>query len=149
MHENNFINELKNKLEIIQKEIAELQTDVRDKLRVIEEKQKSAEYIIKLLAIEGANLQDNNFADIISKSIADIAYEELIEDTNKNPIHYRDLYNRIISKGIPISGKDPEANLLTHISRDTRFVRVSSGTYGLSEWGLIPMSKRNRRKKKR
>lgn len=37
-----------------------------------------------------------------------------------------------MAQGIRIVGKNPEANLLAHISRDQRFARVSRGMYTLN-----------------
>jgi hypothetical protein len=78
-----------------------------------------------------------------------LAYELLSKLESKESQHYRELYKIFVSKGIPISGKDPAANLLTHISRDDRFVRVAPGTYGLKEWGVEPAKKKTSRKKRR
>ncbi|NMC58668.1 MAG: hypothetical protein GYA51_04670, partial [Candidatus Methanofastidiosa archaeon] len=60
-----------------------------------------------------------------------------------------DIFKNISSKGILIPGKNPAANLLTQISRDNRFARVSPGTYGLKEWGIQPTLKNKKIIKKR
>jgi len=149
MSEDSFVIELKKKLSLIQEEISLLQKSVKDTLDKIEEKQKAVEHIVKLLEIEGEGLNDSTINDFINKSISDFAYEHFSELEEKKPLHYRDLYNGLIAKGIPISGKDPAANLLTHVSRDNRFVRVAPGTYGLQEWGLEPLKKKTTRKRRR
>ena len=85
---------------------------------------------------------------IQQKSISDMAYEKLSQSATKEPIHYRRLADLIIADGKLIPGQDPAANLISHLSRDTRFVRVGRGTYGLAEWGLEPVKKVSSRKKK-
>lgn len=50
------------------------------------------------------------------------------------PIHYRELAELLASKGVYVPGRDPAANLLSHMSRDSRFRRFERGTYGLQHW---------------
>jgi len=149
MASDNYVFELKNKLHLLQGEIADLQKSVQDSLEKIDEKQKIVEHIVRLLEIEGVGLEDSDNADFINKSYSDLAYELLSELDSNEPRHYRDLYKIFVAKGIPISGKDPAANLLTHISRDNRFVRVAPGTYALKEWGLEPIKKKTARRKRK
>lgn len=53
------------------------------------------------------------------------------------PMHYTDLYQAVAERGFQIPGEKPEANFLTHLNRDVRFVRVRPGTYGLREDGAL------------
>ena len=147
MDNDNYVFELKNKLSLLQAEIADLQKSVQASLEKIDEKQKVVEHIVRLLAIEGVGLEDFEIADYINKSYSGLAFELLTAFDSKEPLHYRELYKIFVAKGIPVSGKDPAANLLTHISRDDRFVRVAPGTYGLKEWGLEPIKKKTTRRK--
>jgi hypothetical protein len=149
MDNNNYILELKNKLSQIQEEITHLQKLVENSLEKIDKQQKVAEHIIRLLEIEGVALEDSKIADFINKSYSDLAFDLLATMDKREPQHYREIYKAFVSKGIPISGKDPAANLLTHISRDERFVRVAPGTYGLKEWGLEPIKKKTTRRKRK
>lgn len=149
MNNDNYVFELKNKLSLIQDEISQLQINVKDSLEKVEEQQKAAEHIVRLLEIEGVDIGNSQIADFINKSYSDLAYELLQNSDLKEPQHYRDIYNAFLSKGIPVSGKDPAANLLTHISRDERFVRVAPGTYGLKEWGLETVKKKTTRKRRK
>jgi hypothetical protein len=48
-------------------------------------------------------------------------------------LHYREIAQRVRDRGVAIQGVDPEAALLTSISRDPRIGRISRGTYGLTE----------------
>jgi len=98
--------------------------------------QKSAESIIQLLTIEGVPIDSIDMQGLIQESISDLAFEYLNSINEKHPLHYMDIFNGILASGKSLPGKNPAANLLTHMSRDKRFIRVSSGTYGLSEWGI-------------
>jgi HB1/ASXL restriction endonuclease-like protein with HTH domain len=48
-------------------------------------------------------------------------------------LHYREIAQRIRARGTAIQGVDPEATLLTSISRDPRIGRIGRGIYGLTE----------------
>ena len=76
-------------------------------------------------------------------SFLDVAGEILADEGV--PLHYEQLYQRIVSRDIRVSGANPAANLLTHMSRDSRFVRVGRGTYGIAGRDT-PRSRRKRRK---
>lgn len=68
------------------------------------------------------------------------------------PIHYRDLATRLKAYGVPVAGQDPAANLLSSMSRDSRFQRYGRGVYGLTSWntktgsdkGTHPQSRKRR-----
>jgi hypothetical protein len=47
-------------------------------------------------------------------------------------LHYREIAQRIRARGVAIQGIDPEATLLTSISRDPRIGRIGRGVYGLT-----------------
>lgn len=66
----------------------------------------------------------------IKNNIADILADE------NGDLHYKHIYERLLKRGIKITGKDPLQNLLSYLSRDDRFVRVDKGTYTLSEEAL-------------
>jgi len=143
------IKELKLKLEIVQEDIKKLQQLVKDSLDSIDEKQNIAENIIELLKFEGVDISNLSFNSMVSKSIPNIVYEKMTQLMEKKPLHYSDIYKLLVKNGIPVPGKNPEANLLTQISRDERFVRVSPGTYGLADWGLTPVKKVVRKRKRK
>jgi len=133
-----FAQVLDQRLGQLKAEIKDLQASIQELFIQIEKKQKQAHHIIQLLGSEGKELEDQELRTFGQIQIADIAYDQLKNSTNKLPIHYRELTNLIQSAGVLIPGKDPAANLLSHMNRDGRFVRVSPGTYGLKEWDLKP-----------
>ena len=146
--DNEFIEALTNRLSILKNEISALQDEIQGLFISVEKKQKQAQHILLLLSAEGHTVEDQDLRSLGQIQISQIVFEQMNSDSKKTPIHYRDLTNEIQSKGILLPGKDPAANLLSHISRDERFVRVAPGTYGLNSWGLEPYKPRKRRRKK-
>jgi hypothetical protein len=142
---------LQTKLKELEVRIAEKRSQVQAAFVVIGELQAQAEHIVELLRAEGIELNGGSLRNITQGSVADAAYEYVSGRRQQAPVHYRDLAEGIMSQGVPIPGKDPVANLLSHISRDQRFVRVGAGTYALAEWGITPApsTKRHRAKKRR
>lgn len=149
MGNEDYTNMLLNKLEELKSDIDEFQKRVQAIFDQIDHKQKQAQHIIELLKIEGIEPNKDKLESLGQVSVADLAYQNLSQKDSHQPIHYRELANTIMADGNLIPGKDPAANLLSHISRDERFVRVASGTYGLSEWGLEPAAKPKRRKRRK
>ena len=144
-----YIPVLKNKLKVLEREISTLRNKVSDLFKNITAKQEQMHHILELLAIEGYDPTTKEKIDAGDVHITDIAFNILNNDSSNDPLHYRDLANLIQSKGFYIPGKDPAANLLSQINRDDRFIRVSSGTYGLTKWRIKPIKSKsvNRRKK--
>jgi len=66
-----------------------------------------------------------------SKSVADIAYEILIE--HKKPLHYRKITEELI-KIKPLKIKEPCYAVNASMSGDKRFMRTKRGIWGLVRW---------------
>lgn len=66
-------------------------------------------------------------------SVAEVAFAAL--EAAGHPLHYRDLYQAMVNRGAKVRGKNPAANVISHINVDPRFTRVSRGTYALTKWG--------------
>ncbi len=118
-------------------------------LEGIQEMEKQMEYIVRLLDAEGVSLDGRGEEFLIQKSVADIAYDVLEKRSEKEPIHYKELADLIIANGHLIPGKNPAANLISHLGRDNRFTRTGRGVYGLAEWGLRPIKRRTRKRRKK
>ena len=144
-----YIRGLQWRLDSIKKEIATLQNKIQELFREVENKQQQAQNIIMLLASEGSNVDDPELVSLTNVAIADLAYDYLSSQGNNKSIHYNDLTKNLMSKEVLIPGKIPAANLLSHISRDERFVRTAPGTYGLKEWGLSEMPPSRKKKSRR
>lgn len=68
-----------------------------------------------------------------SQRFTDAAVDALTE--RGAPIHYQELARILSDRDVYIPGKDPAANLIAHMLRDTRFGRGSArGMYGLAGW---------------
>lgn len=65
---------------------------------------------------------------IIDDAIADIL------DANGSKLHYREIFQRLQTKGIHVPGKNPASNTGAHLSLDSRFVKRGDGMWGLSKW---------------
>lgn len=65
-------------------------------------------------------------------------------------LHISELMRLLRSRNVEIPGSGTQANLITYLRRDKRFVRPSRGMYGLATWGLENMAapRRIRRRRK-
>lgn len=66
------------------------------------------------------------------------------------PLHISELMRLLGEKKVAIPGAGTQANLITHLRRDRRFVRPSRGMYALADWGIeaMPVSRRRTRRKR-
>lgn len=66
------------------------------------------------------------------------------------PLHISDLMRLLALRKVTIPGAGAQANLITYLRRDPRFVRASRGMYALSEWGIdaMPPTRRLKRRKR-
>ena len=149
MENEEYIEMLEGKLQEVTFVINELQEKVRALYAEISIKQEQAQSILQLLQFEGHKVEGVDTEIIGQLNISDLAFEYLEDAGTKKPVHYRELASKLLSRGTVITGKDPAANLLSHINRDERFVRTAPGTYGLAKWGLVPMKTRKRRKRRK
>ncbi|MHA1796700.1 MAG: winged helix-turn-helix domain-containing protein [Promethearchaeota archaeon] len=143
--ENIYVDELRNKLGILKQEILKDRKSVRLILKTIDEKETLIQNIVSLLRAEGISEFDD-WKGAGSKQISDIVYEYLVNREEKKGVYYRELADKIQTNGFYIPGKDPSANLLAHLNRDNRFVRVGRGIYGLREWGLKEIHTKRRKR---
>ena len=144
-----YISALSSRFDELTNEISAEKEKAQRILDGIQDTEKQMEYLVRLLDAEGVSLDGRGEEFLTQRSLADIAYEELDKRPEKEPIHYKELANLILANGHQIPGKNPAANLITHIGRDTRFVRTGRGIYGLTEWGVKPMKRRTRRRRKK
>jgi len=78
----------------------------------------------------------------------DVVIEELT--SAGRPLHISDLMRLLAMRRVEVPGAGTQANLITYLRRDPRFVRPSRGMYALTEWGIdsMPPSRRRKRRKK-
>ena len=149
MDEKEYIEMLEGKLQEVTSEINELQEKVRGLYADISIRQEQAQSSLQLLQFEGHKVEGVDTEDVGQLNLSDLVFVYLEDLGKEKPVHYRELANELLSRGTVITGKDPAANLLSHINRDERFVRTAPGTYGLEKWGLEPMKTRRRSKRKK
>jgi hypothetical protein len=53
----------------------------------------------------------------------------------RRPLHISELVQVARTRGVPVPGAGKQANLISHLMRDDRFVRPSRGMYALRRWG--------------
>ena len=144
-----YIDALQRRLEELNGAIGSEQVKARQLLEAIASKEEQVTHITQLLAAEGVRVGDASSGEGRKKSVPEMAYEILADRPEQKAIHYRDLADLIMAEGEFIPGRNPAANLISHLSRDERFVRTGRGTYGLASWGLKPANKRTRRRRRR
>jgi hypothetical protein len=94
---------------------------------------------------------DPSVARLTAAGRTDSPVQAVIEELGSagRPIHISDLMRLLALRKIAIPGAGTQANLITYLRRDRRFVRASRGMYALAEWGLEAMAPTRRRKRRK
>ena len=132
--------------EEIQQEIDTLSLQQKKLSEEIARKEPQLHNINELLKSEGYDT-GIPIDEIPNGSVADAAWTSLKEIGR--PAYYKDLARHLEHSGVRIPGQNPEANLLSYLSRDGRFKRVKRGTYALIEWRIKGFKNRRSRSTKR
>ena len=102
---------------------------------------------------EGAKHQEASAGSLPVSGPKQPAVQAVIDElaTAARPLHISELMRLLRDRSVAIPGAGTQANLITHLRRDTRLVRTSRGMYGLSAWGIESMEpgRRVRRRRKR
>ncbi len=56
------------------------------------------------------------------------------------PLHYKAILSHLREQMFHIAGSAVESNIIVHLNRDNRFMKVGRGVYGLSEWESVKNS---------
>jgi hypothetical protein len=59
---------------------------------------------------------------------------ERILEAEGQPMHRKDIYEKVVASGIRVAGDDPLSNAGAHMSADDRFRSIGNGLWGLSKW---------------
>lgn len=143
-----FINALNKKMQGLREKKENKMEQLKALTAEVEILQKSIDNITQLLKFEDNQFDKSTAFEETQETVADLAYGYLTNLQQKQPKHYTDITNAILAAGKLLPGTNKAANLLTHITRDERFIRVSRGTYGLVEWGLKAPATQGKRKAK-
>ena len=80
-----------------------------------------------------------------------VAVAEVIKELTyaNRPLHISELMRVLRERNIPIPGAGLQANLIIHLSRDSRLVRTSRGMYALAAWGINNITPNQSRQSKK
>jgi hypothetical protein len=120
------------------REVHRLDTEIADLSRQRDEKHKELALLQQLLTLKDPGASASSPAQVVMPTrrvsrVANAAYETLGQLGRAT--HYKDLVQEMSSRGHRVPGTNPPANLLAHVSGDSRFVRTSPGVLALAEWG--------------
>src|ERR1700694_2091912 len=111
----------------LQKVLANLEPLLQER-RLLEQRAKALETVISTYV---AGQAGNPPLPALSpepqgRHFLDVAHDILKKE---GPLYYETLLAKLGEAGITIPGRNPGANLIAHMSRDTRFTRTGRGTY--------------------
>jgi hypothetical protein len=126
-----YVDALREKRQAVWEELEELRAEQKRVAERVGVKEAQLRNLDELLSMEGAGPAVSNGADGVRSGVSflDRAVEVLAE--TRGGLHYRELVERLNADGVNVPGQDPGANLIAHLTRDARFIRVGRGTYGL------------------
>lgn len=127
-----YVDSLREKRQLVWGELETLRAEQRRVGELVGVKEAQLKNIDELLAMEGETSGTNGRSDGPGTTVStflDVTVEVL--RNARAGIHYRELLEQLNTRGVNVPGRDPGANLLAHLGRDARFVRVGRGTYGL------------------
>ncbi|MGD0019053.1 MAG: hypothetical protein ABSD62_07330 [Candidatus Limnocylindrales bacterium] len=120
------------KREQVSEELEQLKGQLRGLSEQIGRREQQLKNLDELLALEGSPAVERPAgARPESSSFLDLAAE--IVRGSQSGVYYRDLLQGITSRGVTVPGQDPAANLIAHLTRDSRFIRTGRGVYGLRD----------------
>jgi len=117
----------------LQRILADLEPLLQERRR-LEQRAKALETVISTYQANRGGSPSAIGAPAEGRHFLDVAAEVL---QNEGPLYYENLLNRLQQSGVGVPGRNPGANLIAHMSRDSRFVRTSRGTYSVQS-NLIP-----------
>ena len=147
-------------LEVIQRRVRDAEAEcvaLRERIAVDQEEEQ---LLTRILSIRrGEPARNRRLAPIPPTSLAhsearpaDTLLQTVIDELTSSgrPLHISDLMRLLALRRMTIPGAGTQANLITYLRRDPRFVRASRGMYALSEWGIdaMPPTRRLKRRKR-
>lgn len=148
-----YIEVLQSKRDDVRQQLQALREQMAELTSQVAVRENQLRNIDDLLSLEGSTINPDERdhrepASSSSRRLVDQAYRVLSDESQ--PLHYRELTRRLTDSGAYIPGQDPAANLLTQITRDSRFARAAArGVYGLAEWPALAAARRRGSKAKR
>jgi hypothetical protein len=111
----------------LQKVLANLEPLLQER-RLLEQRAKALETVISTYVAgqDGSPPVLTLAPEPHGRHFLDVAHDIL---NKEGPLYYETLLAKLGEAGITIPGRNPGANLIAHMSRDTRFTRTGRGTY--------------------
>jgi hypothetical protein len=111
----------------LQKVLANLEPLLQER-RLLEQRAKALETVISTYVAgqDGSPALPSLSPEPQGRHFLDVAHDILKKE---GPLYYETLLAKLGEAGITIPGRNPGANLIAHMSRDTRFTRTGRGTY--------------------
>lgn len=103
-------------------EIARVEEEIAARSQHLRQLQLKLESVLELMKMEGVAPPQAH------RHFIEVTHDLLLES---GPCHYTELAKSLRAQGVLIPGTKPEANLLAHMSRDERFIKVGRGTYAV------------------
>jgi hypothetical protein len=130
-------------LEDVRRREETVRSEYAEKLREISEETTRLDaelrHLSALLALQGGSHKESGTEGAVAlerlgmpADLRQEAYKLLAEQ--REPLHYTQMMEQLVLRGVHIPGKEPAKNLVAHIHNDPRFKRPRRGFYGLAEW---------------
>jgi hypothetical protein len=126
-----YVDALREKRQAVWEELEALRAEQKRVAERVGVKEAQLRNLDELLSMEGAGQAVSNSADGVRPGVSFLDRAAEVLSGTRAGMHYRELVERLNADGVNVPGQDPGANLIAHLTRDARFVRVGRGTYGL------------------
>jgi hypothetical protein len=157
-------------LEGVRDRIARAENERAEVERAIAAAREEERLLVRLLALRSGVMRPDDVQQLVSPHLETLpgeqqdhiqpggdskhpALEAVVRElaAAERPLHISELMRLLRDQQVRIPGAGTQANLITHLRRDSRLVRPSRGMYGLSAWGLenVPTTIRRKRKRSR
>lgn len=143
-----YILQLEWKLNQLKIDILKTKAEIDERNTVLVSKQEHVENLLKLLEVEGVQIDRTSLDGIIPVSLAEIVLKVLKD--NGQPMSYKDIAATVAATGHKVPGQNPPATIVALLHRKKEmFTRRGSGIWGLVEWGIDTPKKASKGKRKR
>lgn len=143
-----YVDVLREKRREVLSDIEQLRAQASEIASRVAAKEGQLRNLEELLALEGGEPRlDGPESDVVARApstqaqrFTDAAVTLLTEQSV--PLHYQEIARLLAERDVYIPGKDPGANLIAHMLRDSRFGRATGrGMYGLADWPAVVAAK--------
>ena len=104
--------------------------DIDEKKRLLDEQRRAISMTLSYFENSDSESPQTVGSDGSAVSLRDAIHEILSED---RPLHRRAIHDRLVERGVRISGRAPVNNVGAHMSLDDRFKSLGDGEWTLAE----------------